>query len=428
MAAPLADALDDNRRPGRFAGRLARLEPSPIREILSVIDRPGMISFAGGLPAPETFPELDLAPMPAKWLQYGPTEGDEELRRRLAEDLAAIGLACGPAQVLILSGSQQGIDLVAKLFIDPGTAVAVETPTYLAALQAFRLFGAAFLPLRRHQPAAALGAAPRPAFAYAIPTFQNPTGHCYDAAERAALAAACDASGVPLFEDDPYRDLVYDDCVRTPVCAGLRRASWIYQGSFSKTLAPGLRLGFLAASPDLVPHLVRLKQAADLHSSRISQWYVLERLQDPGRRRRLAEVAAFYRRKRDVFAAALERHFADLAQWQQPPGGLFFWLTLRQGIDTRRLLPAAIERGVAFMPGEPFFPDRPQACGALRLNFSHAGDEQIERGLAVLADLARESLASPPPAIRSGAAAAGDAAAGCATSASPRPGPRHPAG
>jgi len=372
---------------GHFSKRVADLHASPIREILSVIDRPGMISFAGGLPAVETFPTLSLAAFPPAMMQYGSSEGEPELRERVAEDLNAIGLECSQDQILILSGSQQGIDLVSKLFIDPGTNVAVESPTYLAALQVFRFFGARFRTFDPHKPNTAWPADQRPSFVYTIPTFQNPTGRCYSTDERDALARACDEQGVPLLEDDPYRDLAYDDCDRTPICARMKRASWIYQGSFSKSLAPGLRLGFLAASIDLMASLIRLKQAADLHSSRISQWLVLEQLRDPHRLDRLARVVAIYRHKRDFFANALERHPGKFATWQLPPGGLFFWLTLARPIDTRTLLSEAIQRGVAFMPGEPFYPDLSKNCGTLRLNFSHADEEKTERGLAILAAL-----------------------------------------
>ena len=371
----------------RLSQRANNLHASPIREILEVIERPGMISFAGGLPSPESFPTLDLGRVPARWLQYGPSEGEPALRERVAADLAALGLACGPEQVLILSGSQQGIDLVAKLFIDPGTPVALESPTYLAALQVFRFQGARFLALDPQRSPPWPGAKARPAFAYVIPTFQNPTGRCYAGVERDALAAACDEQGVVLFEDDPYRELAYDACERTPVCARLKRAPWIYQGSFSKTLAPGLRLGYLAASSELMPYLIRLKQAADLHSNRISQWIVLQQLADPQRRERLARNVAAYRSKRDAFALALERHFGKLASWEVPCGGLFFWLTLKSAVDTRALLPVAIERGVAFMPGEPFYPEEPQRSATLRLNFSHASAADAERGLAILAQV-----------------------------------------
>lgn len=373
----------------QFSSRTRDLHASPIREILSVVNRPGMISFAGGLPALDSFPQFNLDAMPQDVLQYGPSEGEWELRQRVAEDLNARGLKCSAEQVLILSGSQQGIDLVAKLFIDPGTAVAVESPTYLAALQVFRFFGARFLSYDADALDSSEWQREQPAFAYAIPTFQNPSGRCLDAGQREALAAACDASHTPLFEDDPYRDLVYDACERRPVCALLRRAPWIYQGSFSKSLAPGLRLGYLAASPELLPFLTRLKQAADLHSNRVSQWLVLQQLNDPARESRLLELAGRYRQRRDAFEAALRRHFGDLASWQTPLGGLFFWLTLKRRVDTRQLLPKAIEAGVAFMPGEPFFPLVEERSGQLRLNFSHASEEQADSGLAKLAALVR---------------------------------------
>lgn len=373
----------------KLSSRTRDLHSSPIREILSVIDRPGMVSFAGGLPAVDTFPTFSLSDMPQEMLQYGASEGDWALREKIATELANVGLSCSPEQVLILSGSQQGIDMVAKLFIDAGTAVAVESPTYLAALQVFRFYGARFVPFNAQHADAALFAAEKPAFAYSIPTFQNPSGRCLSVAERTALAQACDASHTPLFEDDPYRDLVYDACDRSPVCALLQNAPWIYQGSFSKSLAPGLRLGYMVASPALLPMLTRLKQAADLHSNRMSQWLVLQQLNNPNRSADLVALADHYRQRRDAFEAALHRHFGDLATWKKPPGGLFFWLTLNRCIDTRRVLPLAIKQGVAFMPGEPFLPFETTGCGQLRLNFSHANEVQADEGLRKLAALIR---------------------------------------
>jgi 2-aminoadipate transaminase len=376
----------------RASIRTADLHSSPIRDILSVIDRPGMVSFAGGLPAPETFPPVSLDGMPASWLQYGPSEGEPVLRDRVAERLRALGLRCAPEQVLMLSGSQQGIDLVGKLFIDRGTPVAMESPTYLAALQVFRFYGVSPVTLDADNPSVALGGgAGRPAFAYLIPTFQNPTGRCWSAAQRDAMALAADRAGVPVFEDDPYRDLVFDDCDRSPVCARLQSAPWIYQGSFSKSFAPGLRLGFMAASPELVPWLVRLKQAADLHSSRVSQWLALAQLDDANRPARMAALADTYRARRDGFQQSLQRHFTGLADWSSPPGGLFFWLRLARRIDTSALLAAAIARNVAFMPGEPFFADPAIAYPALRLNFSHASPAAADQGLARLAELVRNA-------------------------------------
>jgi len=373
--------------PPHFSTRVHDLHASPIREILSVIDRPSMVSFAGGLPSVDSFPQFSLQDMPVDTLQYGPSEGEWALREQIAQELATQGLSCTPEQVLVLSGSQQGIDLVAKLFIDQGTSVAVESPTYLAALQVFRFFGARFTPYDAQAVNAQQWLQEKPAFAYAIPTFQNPTGRCLSSQARDALANACDEANVPLFEDDPYRDLVYDDCDRSPLCARLRKAPWIYQGSFSKSLAPGLRLGYLVASPEFLPYLTRLKQAADLHSNRMSQWLVLQQLRDPQRHERLGALAQTYRQRRDAFDAALKRHLGSLASWQLPAGGLFFWLTLHQKLDTRLLLAEAIEAGVAFMPGEPFMPIETQGTGQIRLNFSHASEAQAERGLATLANL-----------------------------------------
>lgn len=378
-----------------LSARVAGLHASPIRDILAVIDRPGMVSFAGGLPAAETFPSFGAITPPREMLQYGPSEGEPALREQLAGELRGRGLACDPEQIVILSGSQQGIDLVAKLFIDPGTPVAVESPTYLAALQVFRFFGADLRAFAVGPDNAMASRIADAAFAYLIPNFQNPSGRCYTTAERDAVAAVCDRRGTPLFEDDPYRDLAYDPCDTSPIAGRLERASWIYQGSFSKSFAPGLRLGYLVSSRDLHPYLVRLKQAADLHSNRISQWWVLQQLTDPGREARLAQLVASYRDRRDAFAASLNRHFGELAQWESPPGGLFFWLTLNPdfALDTEALLAPAIERGVAFMPGRPFYPAPQTGVSAMRLNFSHADPVAADRGLATLAALLRDTAA-----------------------------------
>jgi 2-aminoadipate transaminase len=370
--------------------RVRDLNGSPVRGMLATAQRPEVISFAGGLPAPDSFGDLDLPAPPLDVMQYGPSEGEPALRARIAEELAALGLDAPAERILVLSGSQQGIDLAAKLFVDAGTQVAVEAPAYLAALQVFRFFGATFRTLDRSDPGAAWGGEARPALAYVTPTFQNPSGHCWTAEERDALASACDAQDVALFEDDPYRDLAYDPCERRPICGRLKRASWIYQGSFSKTVAPGLRIGFLAASPDLYPHLLNLKQAADLHTNRLSQWYVLRYLDDPGRAQRLGKLVNRYRRRRDLFAAAMDRHLGGLADWETPMGGLFFWATLRSGADTGELLERARARDVLFTPGEHFFAEKPVPSASLRLNFSHADEPSAERGLAILGALLRE--------------------------------------
>ncbi|OED38450.1 GntR family transcriptional regulator [Chromatiales bacterium (ex Bugula neritina AB1)] len=377
----------------KAASRIKRLTPSPIREILKVIDKPGMISFAGGLPASDSFPDISIGEIDPAQLQYGATEGDLELRKYIAQDLRDRSMVVDVEQILILSGSQQGIDLVAKLFIEQGTRVAVESPSYLAALQVFSLFGAKYLSFTPES-LSQLESESDIALTYAVPTFQNPTGHCYTDTQRQSLAAACDATGCVLFEDDPYRELCFDTCERQPVCSRIESTQWIYQSSFSKVLAPGLRLGYLVCSPELYPALVWLKQAADLHSNRLSQHIVLSQLKRSDAAARMKSINALYRHRRDTFEQSLQKHFADLATWQVPHGGLFFWLNLktRQSIDTGELLSKALQHNVAFMPGEPFFPDASCNASCLRLNFSHATESQADKGLALLSQLIREML------------------------------------
>ena len=370
-----------------FASRITNLRSSPIREILHVLDRPGMISFAGGLPSANSFPQFDFH-IPDRYLQYGASEGEPELREKVAQLLAKRGLNCQAEQIFILSGSQQGIDLVGKLFIESGRTLAIESPTYLAALQVFELYGAKFTDTENISSQTTL--------AYINPTFQNPTGICYSAQQREQIARQCDQTRTTLFEDDPYHDLVYESVCRTPVCSMIQSSHWIYQGSFSKSLAPGLRLGFMACSSSLVSHITQLKQAADLHSNRISQYLVFQNLSQPDYSQRIAELSETYKNKRDFFNQVLEDQFQALATWSVPAGGLFFWLKLHPDMekDIQQLFENAISQNIAFMPGAPFF-----AAGALsdkasnqfiRLNFSNASEHQITTGLSTLAGLLKQ--------------------------------------
>lgn len=386
----------------QLSERISRLTSSLVREILAAAQAPGMISFAGGLPSAEAMPILHDSNASHDWQspvfqQYGQSEGEPLLRSRVADWLAESGLPVSAEQTLVLSGSQQGIDLAAKLFVDPGTPILCEAPTYLAALQAFQLFGANCLglPLTGDgiDPAhlAAMIETHKPRAIYLIPTFQNPSGHCYSAANRQAVAEVLDHYGLPLIEDEPYRELMYDAVDRTPICSLLKRAPWIYLGSFSKTLWPGWRVGFLAASNDLFPHLLRLKQAGDLHTNRPGQIRVANWLASENRNNDLAHLRSIYRKKRDAMNDALQNTFGHLADWETPAGGLFFWLQLRNPIDTRPLLKIALERGVAFMPGEAFYSasSKPK-LGTMRLNFSHANAENMKKGLEMLARIVEE--------------------------------------
>jgi DNA-binding transcriptional MocR family regulator len=281
--------------------------------------------------------------------------------------------------------------------IEDDTPVVTESPTYLAALQVFELFGARVLPLSIENYGAGQGPDPmaldallrhhRPACVYLIPSFQNPSGCCYSPDIRNAIAEVLDQHGAVLIEDDPYRSVSLDvEHAMQPICARLRRAPWIYLGSFSKILRPGWRVGYLAASPALMPYLVRLKQASDLHTQRPAQIAVANWLRHPRRDADLANLRTGYRLRRDAMQDSLERHFGALADWDVPQGGLFFWLRLRRHQATRATLDAALARGVVFMPGASFFPGNNRPLNTMRLNYSLSTPDEMERGLAILRD------------------------------------------
>ncbi|KAF0865400.1 PLP-dependent aminotransferase family protein [Pseudomonas sp. LD120] len=383
-----------------FSERVSRLKSSLIREILAAAQRPEVMSFAGGLPAEAMLPQVQWQDMPLSMGQYGMSEGEPQLREALAAEARKLGVPCEASQVLVVSGSQQTLDLVAKLYIDKGTEIMLEAPTYLAALQIFQLFGADCLtvPLEADGPDLAQMRARleqhRPAFAYLIPTFQNPSAVRYSETKREAVAALLDEFGVTLIEDEPYRELTFDGSNARPIVSRLKKASWIYTGTVSKTLLPGLRVGYLIASPDLFPHLLRLKQSADLHTNRVGQWQAMQWIGSERFQQHLDELRAFYRQRRDDFQVALDKHFADLAYWQEPQGGLFFWLSLKRPLDTRTLLKSALEQGVTFMPGEPFFSEPDHNHGHLRLNFSHIDPARLDEGLKRLASVIRQVQAA----------------------------------
>lgn len=383
-----------------FSERISRLKSSLIREILAAAQRPEVMSFAGGLPAEPMLPKVDWSAMPASVSQYGMSEGEPELRELIAAEARKLGLDCEASQVLVTCGSQQALDLVTKLYVDPGTEILVESPTYLAALQSFQLFGAQCLEVPQEADGPNIAALRarleqhKPAFAYLIPTFQNPSAVRYSDAKRNAVAALLDEFGVTLVEDEPYRELVFDEVKAAPITSRLKKTGWIYTGTVSKTLLPGLRVGYLICSKELFPHLLRLKQAADLHTNRIGQWQAAQWLGTEKFQQHLAELRSFYRVRRDAMQQALEEHFGELADWNMPQGGLFFWLKLKNPIDTRTLMHRALAVDVAFMPGEAFFIDPDRNPGYMRLNFSHVAPERLGEGMRRLAGVVREAQAA----------------------------------
>jgi len=384
----------------QMARRAERMNPSIIREILKVTERPGVISLAGGLPSPDSFPvdamrvasERVLRESPREALQYAASEGYAPLREWVAATMGGQGLDVDPDQVLITTGSQQGLDLVGKVLIDAGSTVAVERPTYLGALQAFAPYEPEIVsvPCDDDGPLPGeLGVAKGARFLYLLPNFQNPSGRCMSALRRAQLADAARALGLPIVEDNPYGDLWFDTPPPAPLSTRWRDGS-VYLGSFSKVLAPGLRLGYVIAPKELFPKLLQAKQAADLHSPGYNQRVVHEVIKDGFLREHVPTVRARYKAQRDAMRAALEHHLPAGCRWNVPSGGMFFWLELPEGVDALALLPKAVERGVAFVPGAAFFADHAKA-NTLRLSFVTVPPATIERGIELLASALKES-------------------------------------
>jgi 2-aminoadipate transaminase len=379
--------------PWALAQRAERLEPSAIREILKVTEKPGIISLAGGLPAPQSFPVQAmreacarvLADAPAEALQYAPSEGFGPLREWVAAQLRAQGLHVQAAQVLVTTGSQQGLDLVGKLLIDAGSRVAVEAPTYLGALQAFAPYEPRFQALDCDEQGPlpdALAAAAGARFLYLLPNFQNPSGRSMGAARRAELAQAAACAGLPLVEDNPYGELWFDAAPPPPLAASAGDGA-IYLGSFSKVLAPGLRLGYVVAPAALYPKLLQAKQAADLHTPGFNQRVAYEVIRSGFLDTHLPQVRARYKAQRDAMRAALDKHLPAGCRFNVPAGGMFFWVELPAALDAAGLLPRAVEAGVAYVPGAPFYGAAPRA-NTLRLSFVTVPPAQIEQGVAAL--------------------------------------------
>ena len=390
--------------PWQLARRAAAMNPSAIREILKLTERPGIISLAGGLPSPDTFP-IDvlreaanrvLKETPREALQYAASEGFGPLREWVAEELCAQGLEADAAQVLITTGSQQGLDLVGKVLIDAGSRVAVESPTYLGALQAFAAYEPEFVTLRGDDegPSATslVDSARGARFFYLLPNFQNPSGRTISDARRNDLVDAAQAIGLPIVEDNPYGDLWFDSPPPRPFAARWGEGT-VYLGSFSKVLAPGLRLGYVVAPPVLFAKLLQAKQAADLHTPGFTQRIVHEVVRGGFLRSHVPTIRARYKRHRDAMEAALATHLpatGPLAcRWRTPGGGMFFWVELPPGIDSEALLARAVERGVAFVPGTSFFPAAAMA-NTLRLSFVTVAPETIDRGIAALGAALRD--------------------------------------
>jgi 2-aminoadipate transaminase len=406
----------------RYAQRMHNMGSSLIRELLKITQNPEIISFAGGLPAPEVFPveafnaatNRVLQNQGQEALQYSATEGYMPLRQWIVDYMAGYGIEAKVENVRITSGSQQALDLIGKVMINPGDLILTELPTYLGALQAWRAYQAEFtsIPvdddgLRTDLLEEALCSGPK--FMYILPNFQNPAGVTMSLERRKFLIDIADVYGIPIIEDDPYGELRYEGDHVTPLVVldaqkqaqrsnysnghGFMQGNVIYVSTFSKTLAPGLRLAWIVAPTDVIGHCVKAKQGMDLHTSTLVQMTAYELVKDGFLRDHVRHIREVYGHRRNVMLEALERYFPEGARWTEPKGGLFLWVTLPEEVDTLELMPKAIAKHVAYVPGSAFYASN-GLPNTFRLNFSNAQPEQIEIGIRRLGEVIAEELES----------------------------------
>lgn len=397
----------DSHTPFTFSSRANQITSSAIREILKVTTRPEIISFAGGLPSADGFPveelrqafDVVLEKQGKVALQYGPTEGYGPLREWVAQHKSTSDVTINPNEVLIVSGSQQALDMLGKLFIDQNSKVLVESPSYLGALQSFSMYEPTYVAIDTDEggliPAevsAEKSAGAR--FIYALPNFQNPTGLTLSAERRQELVERCAAAHIPVIEDDPYGELRYAGEPQPSLLHLGRKAgaTVIHLGTFSKVLAPGLRLGYIIAPTAIIDKLVQIKQAADLHSSTVTQMAIYEAIKNNFLETHLPVVRELYKRQCQYMLDAMAEHFPEGVHWTQPEGGMFLWVTLPQNMNAQELLQKAIARHVAFVPGEPFYATGNAKTNTLRLSFVTVSEERIREGIAILGQLIREEI------------------------------------
>lgn len=418
----------------QYAQRVQGMVSSAAREILKITQQPDVISFAGGLPAPEAFP-IDaiqaavcrlLESRGVQALQYSTTEGFPPLRKFIVEKMSRYGVVATEDNVLVTTGSQQALDLIGKILLDPGDVVLCEAPSYLGALQAFRSYQAQFatVPIDddgvRVDEIESILKLHKIKIIYALPNFQNPAGTTISLDRREKLVALADAYGAALVEDDPYGELRYEGDHLTPLLVldkklaikrgglgnGFDRGNVIYTSTFSKTLAPGLRLGWIVAPREVVEKLVQAKQGTDLHTSTFDQMLAYEIVRQEGFLvNHVRMIRTMYLERRDAMLKAMQKYFPANVRWTNPKGGLFLWVTLPYGIETGKLIGQAVEAKVAFVPGAAFYPERkalyrrngedqqlPVGHNTMRLNFSNASTSMIDEGIKRLARVIERAM------------------------------------
>ncbi|MFA9274167.1 MAG: PLP-dependent aminotransferase family protein [Candidatus Aquirickettsiella gammari] len=386
----------------KFSERAEQLQSSAIREILKVTMRPEVISFAGGLPSPETFPvdrmraafDKVLLENGKTALQYGTTDGYAPLREFIAKSLSTADCTITADQIMMVSGSQQGLDLLAKVLVDEGSKILVENPSYLGALQAFSVYRPKFVSIEMDEngvvPASVAAKGEGAKLFYALPNFQNPTGRTLSIERRKELVETCARMGIPLIEDNPYGDLCYSG-EPLPKLLNMNPNGVIYLGSFSKILTPGIRLGYMVAPVPLIRKLEQAKQATDLHTSTLTQMAVYEVIKDGFLDEHIPSIRRFYSAQCDVMLAAMTKHFPEGVTWTRPLGGMFIWATLPAHIHSKDLLVDALANNVAFVPGGPFYANEAET-NTFRLSFVTVSPEKINEGIEKIGNLIKARM------------------------------------
>jgi 2-aminoadipate transaminase len=385
----------------QFSSRARTQKSSIIREILKDSSKPGVINLAGGLPAPELFPVEAIKQACIRVLdKYGPeslqyslTTGVPLLKQFLADRISAGGPMFSPDSIQITGGSQQGLDIVGRVFLDPGSVILTEEPTYLGALQAFSFYQAEFISVKTDES----GIIPsdleykikefKPAFIYLVPNFQNPSGVTLSAERRVAVVALAKKYDIPIIDDNPYGELRFFG-QPVPSLKVMGGQHVIQLGTFSKIISPGLRIGWIAADKEFIRMCELMKQACDLHTTTFSQYVVYEFAKDGALEAYIEILKKAYKRRRDVMIDALAREFKDGTTWSEPEGGLFLWVKLCEGISASELLPKAVSAGFAYVPGKYFYSQKPDDT-TLRLNFCNATEENIVEGIKRLSSVVK---------------------------------------
>lgn len=395
-----------------FAKRISYIKASEIREILKVTEQEGVISFAGGLPAPELFPideineinQIVLKEAGTKALQYTTTEGYTPLREWIAGRMnERLGTAFDKDNIMITHGSQQGLDLSGKVFLDDGDVVLCESPTYLAALSAFKSYGCSFIEIPTDENGMdmnaledALSNINNIKLIYVIPTFQNPTGKTWNLERRKQLAALSSQYGVAVIEDNPYGELRFEGEHLPSVKSFDTVGNVLCTGSFSKIFCPGFRIGWIAGDKEIIRKYVLVKQGTDLQCNTIAQMTIAEYLKRYDIDKHIDKIVSVYKKRRDIAVECIEHYFPDSIKFTHPKGGLFTWIELPEGVSARDILSRCLEQKIAFVPGGSFYPNQSKE-NTLRINYSNMPEDAIEKGLKILGGIVTEYISTYKP-------------------------------